>query len=136
MDSTPFLKQEQRKGTIKIDKETVLDEDFMDEIRNPVIELKTIKPYTWSGLTDYLNERGHISTLQDYKQNRDGRYDEYVEVIRGIEEVMFNQKFTGASVGAFNANIISRDLGLIDKSQQTVVTEQPLFADDAGGQPD
>jgi hypothetical protein len=30
---------------------------------------------------------------------------------------MFTQKFSGAAVGIFNANIISRDLGLIDKKQ-------------------
>lgn len=30
---------------------------------------------------------------------------------------MYAQKFEGASVGAFNANIIARDLGLIDKKE-------------------
>ena len=30
---------------------------------------------------------------------------------------MFEQKFAGAAVGLFNANIIARDLGLTDKQE-------------------
>jgi hypothetical protein len=32
---------------------------------------------------------------------------------------MFTQKFEGATVGAFNANIIARDLGLKDQTDVT-----------------
>ena len=32
---------------------------------------------------------------------------------------MFEQKFAGAAVGLFNANIIARDLGLADKQDIT-----------------
>jgi hypothetical protein len=44
--------------------------------------------------------------------------------------VIFNQKFSGAAVGAFNANIIARELGLADNQKVEVVKEQPLFGDD------
>ena len=133
IDERPFLKQEQRRSPVKIDKRVEISDDIMDELRNPVVELKTIRPYTWAGLTDYLNEQGHISTLQDYKANRDNRYTEFVEVIRAINEVMYQQKFEGAASGAFNANIIARDLGLVDKTQTTIKEEQPLFGDEDSG---
>lgn len=115
IDENPFKKQDFIKG---------------GESAGTIVELDQMRPYTWAGLTDYLFEQGYISTLQDYKQNREGRYGDYVEVIRMIGEVMWKQKFEGASSGAFNANIISRDLGLVDKSQMHVTEEQPLFGDE------
>jgi hypothetical protein len=42
---------------------------------------------------------------------------------------MYAQKFEGAASGAFNANIIARDLGLADKTEMKVTEEQPLFGD-------
>lgn len=42
---------------------------------------------------------------------------DYWTVIHCIEETIYKQKFEGASSGFFNANIISRDLGLADKKQ-------------------
>ena len=40
-------------------------------------------------------------------------------VINAIDNTIYTQKFEGASIGAFNATIISRDLGLIDKVDTT-----------------
>ena len=53
----------------------------------------------------------------------------FIEIIRAIDKIMFAQKFEGAASGAFNANIIARDLGLTDKSELKVTEEQPLFGD-------
>lgn len=110
IDENPFLKQE------------------LTKFGQPV-EIQNLKPYTWAGLEDYLFEKGIISTLQDYKSNRDGRYDSFVEVVRAIDNVIYNNKFEGAAVNAFNSNIIARDLGLVDKSAVQVSEEQPLFDD-------
>ena len=41
-------------------------------------------------------------------------------IITRIREAIYQQKFEGASVGAFNANIIARDLGLADKQDVKV----------------
>lgn len=40
-----------------------------------------------------------------------------MEVTTYVEEIIRTQKFEGAAVGAFNANIIARDLGLSDKKE-------------------
>jgi hypothetical protein len=45
-----------------------------------------------------------------------------------IRQNCFVQNFKGASVGLFNANIIAKKLGLIEKSQTTII-EQALFPD-------
>jgi hypothetical protein len=44
---------------------------------------------------------------------------DFLVVTARIEQIIYTQKFEGAAVGIFNANIISRDLGLIDKSDLT-----------------
>lgn len=49
--------------------------------------------------------------LEEYKE----RSQDFKEVITRIEKFIYYQKFAGAASGFFNANIISRDLGLADK---------------------
>lgn len=66
------------------------------------------RPMTIAGLCVFLGVSR--STWQNYKYK-----DEYLQVSALIEDIMFEQKFTGAAVGQFNANIIARDLGLADK---------------------
>lgn len=129
IDEYPFLKQEQRKSPIKIERGAIIDDDLREEIKNPVIGLETIRPYTWAGFEAYLFERGVLANLDHYKANLDNRYQEFIEIIRAIDKIMFAQKFEGAAAGVFNANIIARDLGLTDKTELKVTEEQPLFGD-------
>lgn len=56
-------------------------------------------------------------------------YEEYFEVTTYMREIIESDQLDGATVGAYNPNIIARRLGLTDKTQQTIVTEQPLFPD-------
>lgn len=70
----------------------------------------TETPYTLTGIFVFFDiDR---KTWDLYR----GR-EEFVPVITRIENIIFTQKFEGAAVGAFNANIISRDLGLADKKE-------------------
>jgi hypothetical protein len=74
------------------------------------VERETETPYTYSGLCLYLNtNRGYFS---DFKQTCS---KDFSEIIMRVEDIMYTQKFEGASVGAFNQNIIARELGLADK---------------------
>lgn len=116
----------------RVDNSPFLKQDFIKsgESAGKVVELKNVRPYTWCGLEAYLFEKGYISTLQDYKANTQQKYNDYIGVIRVLEKIMYDQKFSGATVGAFNATIISRDLGLVDQSKVTVAEEQPLFGEE------
>lgn len=54
----------------------------------------------------------NMSTWSDYKKR-----EEYSDVMETIYQFMYDQKFNGATVGIFKEQIISRDLGLVDKQQ-------------------
>lgn len=54
-------------------------------------------------------------TWVEYRKRKD-----YLGVIEQVERVLYTQKFTGAAADQLNANIISRDLGLKDKSDVTI----------------
>lgn len=107
-------------------------QDFIKggESAGQIVELDQMRPFTWQGFSDYLCEQGFNARIYDYKLNRDNRYQDFSEVIDAIDSVIYSQKFEGAAAGVFNANIISRDLGLADRSQVTVTEEQPLFGDE------
>ena len=66
-----------------------------------------------------------------YSANRDGRYTDYVPIVSRIRNNCFSQNFKGAAVGLFNANLIAKKLGLIEKKEvEATIREQPLFPPD------
>ena len=79
-----------------------------------VMKVAVARPYTLAGLCIYLNASRNY--WKELKKNRDLSED-FLAVIDNIEEIIYTQKFEGAAVGAFNANIISRDLGLAELSE-------------------
>lgn len=52
------------------------------------------------------------NTWRDWKTK-----DDFSRVILKAERVMYHQKFSGAAAELLNANIIARDLGLVDKKE-------------------
>lgn len=78
------------------------------------VSIPTDTPYTITGLYIFLGIGA--STWSDYKL----KYDDFSAVIKNVETIIYTQKFEGAVVGAFNSNIIARDLGLIDRRDITV----------------
>lgn len=83
---------------------------------------KLTRPYTLSGLCVFM-ECGE-QTFRDYRVKED-----FSEVITRIEQIIRTQKFEGAAVGLFNANIIARDLGLTEKSEHTGKDGGPIEHD-------
>lgn len=83
-------------------------------------------PYTISGFCIFIGRSRNWWNEIKKNENLD---PEYLEVLARIEDIMFTQKFEGAAVGAFTANIISRDLGLLDRSEHILKNEVPLFPD-------
>lgn len=91
------------------------------------------RPYTFEGLEVFLYHNGIISKLDDYRANTYGNYGEFQDVVRVIEKTIRTQKFEGASSGIFNASIISAELGIAKKVEQTITMEQPLFPEESTG---
>lgn len=86
-----------------------------------------IRAMTQAGLCAFLNIG--VSTWHDYKKK-----PIFSEVTTLIESIMYEQKFSGAAAGMLNANIIARDLGLVDKSSSDIsVQGVKSFSDVYGG---
>lgn len=55
---------------------------------------------------------------------------DFSNIIGQIKDVIRSQKFAGAAAGILNANIIARDLGLKEKSEQEVVIVDDELSDE------
>jgi hypothetical protein len=69
-----------------------------------------MRAMTLNGLWFFLK----ISKDTWYNYKKD---DGLLEVIHEAEQVIYDQKFSGAAADMLNANIIARDLGLTDKKE-------------------
>ena len=77
------------------------------------VKIPTARPFTIQGLCRFLDCSS--SYFREFKRSPPKDSKDFLTVITRIEETIYQHKFEGAVVGAFNANIISRDLGLADK---------------------
>lgn len=88
-------------------------------------EIPTDTPYTITGLCLYLDcGKNYLDNFENDPKNED-----FKGIITRIREIIYTQKFEGAAVGAFNANIIARDLGLADKKEVDRKTTKVKFTD-------
>jgi hypothetical protein len=111
-DSNPWKKIEQANKPVAA----------TDGTLSYLVELPVARPYTLSGLCSFWK----VNQAYWRKFRKSKSDDEsFAEVISRIEDVIYVHKFEGAVIGAFNVNIIMRDLGLLEKKQaeqRTVVT--------------
>lgn len=93
-----------------------------DEEIIELVEVPKMRPFTMQGLCSYLH--CHTDYFNQFEKKLKGANDEqssqFLEVIKNVRETIYNQKFSGAAAGFLNANIIARDLGLVDKKEQTL----------------
>ncbi|QDP65988.1 MAG: putative terminase small subunit [Prokaryotic dsDNA virus sp.] len=76
----------------------------------PIMKMRAM---TMTGLCIFLDISPQ--TWSNYKNNKD-----FVEITTRIENVIRTQKFEGAAAELLNANIIARDLGLMDVNRTEV----------------
>lgn len=91
-----------------------------------IIQIPTAKPFTLKGFCLFASI--DFKTFENYSANKD-----FVHITTRIREICFTQKFEGAAVGAFNANLIARDLGLSDKSELNVEGDWTISMNINGG---
>lgn len=129
-DENPWMKIEQKKGNAKVDlmeimeisKEEGLDANqVMKSAFSSLVEIPTARPYTMQGLCSYLNtNKGYFDDFEkSLKDKADETSKDFSVIITRVRETIYQQKFEGATIGAFNASIIARDLGLTDKKDHT-----------------
>ena len=87
-------------------------EHYVGANNSYVKEVRHFTPYTWQGLYVYLS----VSSLDHYKKK-----PEFSGVIMLIDNIIYQQKVTGAAAGVFNPTIVSRLLGLKDQAEITQI---------------
>lgn len=101
----------------KAEAKTVNIGDYQSKIE--IAKLPVLRPFTIHNLCLFLN--CNTKYFNDFDDSLKGKTDPlslgFSEVITRIRETIYAQKFSGAAAGFFNANIISRDLGLTDKKE-------------------
>jgi hypothetical protein len=121
VDSTPFSNYEWRNTATGLKKVTV-------PIR---------RPYSVGGMMLFFGTcDGYLSTFQadrerEIRNPATSKEDiakamHFIAIIQWIRSCVREQKFDGAVVGHFNANIISRDLGLVDRVENTNVDKKSV----------
>lgn len=121
VDAHPWFKIEQLKTpVIETNKETG------EKKITAVTKVPTARPYSLSGFCLYAHASENF--WKEFRKN-ENLSEDFLAVIARVEEIISTQQFEGASVGAFNANIISRKLGLSDKQEMTGKDGGPIQHD-------
>ena len=84
-----------------------------------VEDIDKARAFTFKGMCIFIG----VSTHKVRKLADD---PEYAEVLAWIDDVIFTQKFELAAAELLNANFISKDLGLVDKSEISGAGGGPL----------
>ena len=71
----------------------------------------------------------NVDTFYEYRKSKD-----FSEITTRIENIIRDQKFSGAAAELLNANIIARDLGLVDKVEQSGTTKTDITVTTKGAQ--
>lgn len=73
------------------------------------------RPLTFEGFYNYCYDL--IGCIDQYFENRDGRYTEYVAICSRIKKDIKQDQIEGGMVGQYNASITQRLNGLTDKQE-------------------
>lgn len=89
------------------------------------------KPLTYEGFQNFVEDKEIISTTDHYFMNYEGRYSEFVGICSRIKREIRQDQIEGGLCGIYNASITQRLNGLVEKSEQKIIQEQPLFDDES-----
>ena len=96
------------------------------------VTIPKMRAFTMQGLCLYLD--CNTDYFRQFKQRISDKSNPelqgFSEVIARIEDIIYNQKFTGAAAGFLNPNIIARDLGLTEKTDNKHSLKLGVAADD------
>lgn len=83
-----------------------------------MVKIPTSSPFTIKGLCLFLGVNSKF--INQFESGLDLTTEEghdFSNIITHVREIIFIHKFEGAVVGAYNSNIIARELGLTDKKE-------------------
>ena len=86
-------------------------------------------PLTMEGFRLHLWDKGIADGGKEYFLNRTGTYQEFTTVCSRIKESIRADQIKGGMAGIYNPSITQRLNGLVEKQENTITIEQPLFGD-------
>jgi hypothetical protein len=84
-------------------------------------------PLTLEGFKRFC--RNNYGEVQHYFENKEGYYEEFGGICRAIREEIREDQIIGGLLSFYNPSITQRLNGLVEKQENTVTIEQPLFGD-------
>jgi hypothetical protein len=106
----------------------VLVHDYVGKDADEVYRRKE-RPLTLEGFENWCADNEIINDLGDYFSNKDNKYSDYSTICSRIKRTIRQDQIEGGMVGIYNPSITQRLNGLVDKTEQTTITKQPLFPD-------
>jgi hypothetical protein len=120
-DENPWTTKKAIQKTVPVKRKEGKKTRIVNEEQTQREVTPTARPYSLTGFCIYVGassmwwrnfKEGCKNSTDDSTDDKD-----FLMVIARIEETIETQQFEGACVGAFNANIIARKLGLSDKQE-------------------
>lgn len=102
--------------------------DWVGGMAKAVIRQKE-RPLTIEGFECYLFDKGVISDLSQYFANTEDRYTDYLTICSHIKKTVRQDQIAGGMAGIYNPSITQRLNNLVEKTQNEIIVEQPLFTD-------
>lgn len=98
---------------LKVKGNPFLVQDYVGKDGNEV-DRKKEKPLTMEGFENFLYDNYGLGQIQQYLENREGRYADYVDAVRYIKRSIREDQISGGMANVYNANITARLNGLSD----------------------
>lgn len=106
----------------------ILVQDYVGKDAEMVYRTKE-RPLTIDGFENYLEDKKIISDLGKYFSNDGGNYNDYRTICSRIKRNVRQDQIEGGMAGIYNPSITQRLNNLTEKTENTIITEQPLFPD-------
>jgi len=87
------------------------------------------RPLTIDGFECWCYDNEIISDLSQYFANTEQRYTDYQTICSRIRKSVRTDQIEGGMSGIYNPSITQRLNNLTEKTENTIITEQPLFPD-------
>jgi hypothetical protein len=86
-------------------------------------------PLTMEGFKLHLWDKGIADGGRDYFSNKGGAYEDFSAICSRIKEAIRADQIKGGMAGIYNPSITQRLNNLVERQENTVHIEQPLFPD-------
>jgi hypothetical protein len=84
-------------------------------------------PYTFDGFEVFCFK--NYGCIEQYFKNKNDLYDNFIPLCSRIKKEIRDNQITGGLLGVYNPSITQRLNSLVEKTENVVVVEQPLFPD-------